>query len=43
MGKLEAQNITPEGERALEIRDRNAGMIGGNDLKAWCAHVQRFA
>jgi hypothetical protein len=33
MRKLEAEHIAPESEGALEIRNRNAGVIGGEDSK----------
>jgi hypothetical protein len=33
MGKLEAENILPKGQRPLEVRDRYAGVIGGDDAK----------
>jgi hypothetical protein len=33
MRKLETENITPESERPLEIRDRDAGVICGEDAK----------
>jgi hypothetical protein len=33
MRKFEAENILPEGERPLEARDSDTGVIGGNDAK----------
>src|SRR4051812_47762969 len=40
--ELEAENITPEGERPLDIRDRDAGVIGGNNAKChWAENVER--
>ena len=33
MRKFKTENILPEVERALEIRDRNAGVIRGDDSK----------
>jgi hypothetical protein len=33
MRKFETENIAPEGEGALEIRNGNSGMIGGEDAK----------
>jgi hypothetical protein len=33
MRKLETENISPESESPLEIRDRNAGVIRGNDAE----------
>src|SRR5438132_61487 len=39
MRKLEAENIAPESERALEIRHRDTGVIRRHDVK-WClAHL----
>ena len=42
MRKLEAENILPESETALEVRDGDAGVIGGNDAKRRSAHVVRY-
>jgi hypothetical protein len=36
--KLEAKNIAPESERSLKIRNRNAGMIGGENSKRNASH-----
>ena len=33
MRKLETKNIAPESERSLKIRNRKAGVIGGEDAK----------
>jgi hypothetical protein len=33
MRKLEAEHIAPEGERPLEIRNRDAGMVRGEDFE----------
>jgi hypothetical protein len=42
MRKLEAKNIAPESEGALEIRNRNAGVISCEDVKGHVAeNVQR--
>src|SRR4029077_15622578 len=38
MRKLKAENVLPEFERAFEIRNRNAGVIGG-DAKRGNAHL----
>jgi len=38
MRKLETENTAPESERALEIRNRDAGMISGDDTKWRSAH-----
>jgi hypothetical protein len=38
MRKLEAENVLPEGERPLKVRDRETGVIGGDDVKRPCAH-----
>ena len=38
MGKLEAEHIPPERESALEIGDRDAGVIRRNDAKGFRAH-----
>ena len=41
MRKLEAENILPESERPLEVRNRYAGVIGGKDAKRCGAHAQQ--
>src|SRR2546430_14201896 len=33
MRELKAENVLPKLQRALEIRNRNAGVIGGDDLE----------
>src|SRR5213076_706319 len=33
MRKFKAENVLPKLQRALEIRNRNAGVIGGDDLE----------
>src|SRR5947207_14585773 len=38
MRKFQAQNLLPEVERAFKIRNRNAGVIGGDDLELF-AHI----
>ncbi|SRR6266404_242954 len=43
MRKLESENILPERERTFEVRDRDAGVIGGNDAKRRSAHVLRLS
>jgi hypothetical protein len=42
MRKLEAKNILPEGERPLDVRDRETGVIGGNDAKRLITHEMLF-
>ena len=38
MGKLEAQDITPKGERPLKICHRDPGVIGREDAKRLNTH-----
>ena len=38
MRELESQDIAPESERSLEVRDSDAGMIGGDNVKRLGTH-----
>src|SRR6266480_253999 len=38
MRKLEAEDILPEVQRALQVRDRDTGVIRGDYAKRHCAH-----
>jgi len=40
---LEAKDIAPESERALEVRNRDAGVIGRDDVKRRSAHADSAA
>ena len=33
MRKLKAEDIAPESERAFEVRDRDSGVVSGDDAK----------
>jgi hypothetical protein len=39
MRQLETENIAPEGQRTLEVRDSDTGVIGGNDAKWRSTHA----
>ena len=43
MRKLEAENILPERDRPLEIRDRETRVVRCNDVKRCCGHVIRLS
>jgi hypothetical protein len=39
MRKLEAEDILPEGQRPVDVRDRQTGVIRGDDVKRRSAHA----
>jgi hypothetical protein len=41
MRKLEAEDILPEGQRPVDVRDRQTGVIRCNDVKR-CAHAPDY-